>query len=116
VDNKDGTYTFTPTKDYNGQVHFSYDVTDAHGGTTHTGAITTLAAVNDAPDVTAVTDSVTEDTDSHHTVNLLAGATDIEGDQLSISKIQVIFEGHSGPLPKGVGIGPDGHSLVIDTH
>ncbi|WP_176703527.1 cadherin-like domain-containing protein, partial [Vibrio splendidus] len=29
VDNKDGTYTFTPTKDYNGQVHFSYDVTDA---------------------------------------------------------------------------------------
>ncbi|WP_295891466.1 VCBS domain-containing protein [uncultured Vibrio sp.] len=48
VDNKDGTYTFTPTKDYNGQVHFSYDVTDAHGGATHTGASTTLLAQNDA--------------------------------------------------------------------
>ncbi|WP_196374143.1 cadherin-like domain-containing protein, partial [Vibrio crassostreae] len=43
VDNKDGTYTFTPDKDYNGQVHFTYDVKDAHGGVTHTGASTTLA-------------------------------------------------------------------------
>ncbi|CDT78197.1 Putative RTX toxin, VCBS repeat protein [Vibrio coralliirubri] len=62
VDNKDGTYTFTPTKDYNGQVHFSYDVTDAHGGTTHTGANTTLSAVNDAATIAGVdTGSVTED-------------------------------------------------------
>ncbi|MTI03919.1 hypothetical protein E1180_00055, partial [Roseibium denhamense] len=43
-DNQDGTFTFTPEKDYNGQVHFTYDVTDAHGGLTHTGATTTLAA------------------------------------------------------------------------
>nr|WP_240701770.1 VCBS domain-containing protein [Vibrio gallaecicus] len=62
VDNKDGTYTFTPTKDYNGQVHFTYDVTDAHGGTTHTGANTTLSAVNDAATIAGVdTAGVTED-------------------------------------------------------
>ncbi|MCW1890930.1 cadherin-like domain-containing protein [Vibrio chagasii] len=37
-DNKDGTYTLTPPRDYNGQVHFSYDdVTDAHGGVAHWG-------------------------------------------------------------------------------
>uniref|UniRef100_UPI00286F4329 VCBS domain-containing protein n=1 Tax=Flexibacterium corallicola TaxID=3037259 RepID=UPI00286F4329 len=46
-DNKDGTYTFTPEKDYNGQVHFGFDVHDAHGGVTHTGATTTLAAASD---------------------------------------------------------------------
>ncbi|CAH7020047.1 conserved hypothetical protein [Vibrio chagasii] len=62
VDNKDGTYTLTPPRDYNGQVHFSYDVTDAHGGVTHTGATTTLAAINDAAILTSpITGSVTED-------------------------------------------------------
>ncbi|CAH6982126.1 Tandem-95 repeat protein [Vibrio chagasii] len=62
VDNKDGTYTLTPPRDYNGQVHFSYDVTDAHGGVTHTGATTTLAAINDAAILTSPsTGSVTED-------------------------------------------------------
>ncbi|MGC9461351.1 VCBS domain-containing protein, partial [Vibrio genomosp. F10] len=38
----------TPEKDYNGAVHFSYDVKDAHGGVTHTGASTMLSAVGDA--------------------------------------------------------------------
>ncbi|WP_140104375.1 cadherin-like domain-containing protein, partial [Vibrio parahaemolyticus] len=47
-DNQDGTFTFTPDKDYNGQVHFVYDVKDAHGGVAHTGASMTLTAVGDA--------------------------------------------------------------------
>ncbi|WP_175354370.1 VCBS domain-containing protein, partial [Vibrio breoganii] len=42
-DNHDGTFTFTPSHNYNGSVHFTYDVKDAHGGTTHTGASTTLS-------------------------------------------------------------------------
>ncbi|WP_446612380.1 VCBS domain-containing protein [Vibrio jasicida] len=54
-DNHDGTYTFTPTKDYSGQVHFTYDVQDAHGGTTHTGANTTLAATPDKAIISEVT-------------------------------------------------------------
>ncbi|WP_210466954.1 VCBS domain-containing protein, partial [Vibrio crassostreae] len=115
-DNNDGTFTFTPDKDYNGQVHFTYDVADAHGGVTHTGATTTLAAVNDNPDAPPITDSVTEDTDSHHTVNLLGSATDVDGDPLSVSHILVTFEGHTGALPSGVSFAPDGHTLVIDSH
>ncbi|MGR5194404.1 VCBS domain-containing protein, partial [Vibrio rotiferianus] len=115
-DNQDGTYTFTPTKDYNGQVHFSYDVVDAHGGITHTGATSTLAAENDNPDVTPITDSLTEDTDSHHAVDLLGSATDVDGDPLTISQVQVTFEGHTGPLPVGVGFASDGHTLIIDSH
>jgi|GEM_PF-3475345 len=115
-DNHDGTDTFTPTKDYNGDVHFTYDVKDAHGGITRTGATTSLAAVNDNPDVTPITDSVTEDTDAHHSVNLLGTATDVDGDPLTISQVQVTFEGHTGPLPVGVGFAPDGHTLIIDSH
>ncbi|MEZ8205960.1 VCBS domain-containing protein [Vibrio splendidus] len=75
VDNKDGTYTFTPTKDYNGQVHFSYDVTDAHGGTTHTGANTSLAAVNDAATFTGDSSSIKEDTNIHHNAHITGSAT-----------------------------------------
>ncbi|CAK1810729.1 VCBS repeat-containing protein [Vibrio crassostreae] len=114
--NPNGTFTFTPSNDYNGQVHFSYDVKDAHGGVTHTGATTTLVAVNDNPDAQPITDSVTEDTDSHHTVDLLGSAKDVDGDPLSVNHIQVTFEGHTGPLPVGVSIAPDGHTLIIDSH
>ncbi|WP_299357104.1 VCBS domain-containing protein, partial [uncultured Shimia sp.] len=61
-DNGDGTFTFTPGKDYSGAVHFTYDVKDAHGGVTHTGATTTLAAVGDAAVITGTdTGSATED-------------------------------------------------------
>ncbi|TKE60967.1 tandem-95 repeat protein, partial [Vibrio sp. F12] len=60
--NPDGTYTFTPAKDYNGQVHFTYDVKDAHGGVTHTGASTTLAAVDDKTIISGIDHGVaTED-------------------------------------------------------
>jgi VCBS repeat-containing protein len=60
--NTDGTFTFTPDKDYNGQVQFTYEVKDAHGGVTHTGATTSLVAVNDNALITGVdTGNVTED-------------------------------------------------------
>ncbi|WP_282159490.1 VCBS domain-containing protein, partial [Shimia thalassica] len=62
LDNGDATFTFTPEKDYSGAVHFTYDVKDAHGGVTHTGANTTLAAVGDAAVITGTdTGSATED-------------------------------------------------------
>ncbi|MEZ9370990.1 VCBS domain-containing protein, partial [Shewanella sp. 10N.286.51.B2] len=61
LNNADGSFTFTPETDYNGSVHFNYDVKDAHGGITHTGASTTLAAVGDAAIITGVdTGSITE--------------------------------------------------------
>ncbi|WP_407334274.1 VCBS domain-containing protein [Enterovibrio sp. 27052020O] len=64
LNNADGTFTFTPEKDYNGDVHFTYDVKDAHGGITHTGASTNLAAVDDKTVFGGVsTDSVKEDID-----------------------------------------------------
>ncbi|MCZ8489785.1 cadherin-like domain-containing protein [Vibrio lentus] len=52
--NKDGSFSFTPEKDYNGDVHFTYDVKDGHGGVTHTGATTNLAAVGDAATITGM--------------------------------------------------------------
>ncbi|MFA0521099.1 cadherin-like domain-containing protein, partial [Vibrio sp. 10N.222.55.E8] len=48
IDNKDGTYTFNPDADYNGAVHFTYDVQDPQGATVATSASMALAAVADA--------------------------------------------------------------------
>ncbi|MDC5852452.1 VCBS domain-containing protein [Vibrio europaeus] len=62
LDNKDGTYTFTPDRDYNGKVHFTYDVKDAHSGVTHTGATMHLAPVGDAATISGTdSGSITED-------------------------------------------------------
>ncbi|MCG9739845.1 VCBS domain-containing protein [Shewanella insulae] len=115
-DNQDGTYTFTPEKDYNGAVHFSYNVKDAHGGITHTGASTTLTAVNDAPDISPFEERVTEGDPQPHAIDLLQGATDKEGDSLSISHLSISVDGRpaSSQLPTGVTLAPDGHSLVVD--
>ncbi|MGR5175309.1 VCBS domain-containing protein [Vibrio mediterranei] len=117
--NADGTFTFSPEKDYNGQVHFTYDVKDAHGGVTSTGASMILAAVNDNPDTQPITDSVTEDSTNHHVLDLLSGASDKEGDALSVQQLSFSVDGgpESTSLPDGLSLSPDGHTLVVDaTH
>ncbi|KFI10328.1 hypothetical protein IX95_19850 [Vibrio sp. B183] len=82
-DNHDGTYTFTPTKDYNGQVHFTYDVQDAHGGTTHTGASTTLVATPDKAIISEVTTGrVIED--GPHAMHNNGTTTELANGQLQV--------------------------------
>ncbi|WP_373953843.1 VCBS domain-containing protein [Vibrio pomeroyi] len=83
LDNQDGTYTLTPDKDYNGQVHFTYDVKDAHGGTTHTGANTTLVATPDKAIISEVTTgSVIED--GSHAGHYNGTTTELANGQLKV--------------------------------
>ncbi|RZL59344.1 MAG: tandem-95 repeat protein, partial [Variovorax sp.] len=63
VVNEDGTYTYTPGKDFNGTDEFTVVVDDGHGGKTTSTVTVDVTPVNDAPD--AVNDgpiAVTEDT------------------------------------------------------
>ncbi|USD42311.1 VCBS domain-containing protein [Vibrio sp. SCSIO 43135] len=121
--NSDGSYSFDPS-------HASYQylkdgetltitvpvtVTDEHHASAHSNLVITVVGTNDAPKVTPITDSVTEDTDTHHQVDFLQGATDVEGDTLSISHIQCIYQGHAGALPNGIGFAKDGHTLIVDS-
>ncbi|PKH87756.1 VCBS domain-containing protein [Colwellia sp. Bg11-28] len=114
VDNNDGTYTLTQEQDYNGEVHFTYDVKDAHGGVTHTDASTTLAAVNDKPDVTPLTDSILEG--ASHNIDLLTGSTDKEGDTLHVEQFSYSVDGAPSTtnVPAGLSFAADGHSLIVD--
>ena len=56
TDNKDGTYTFTPDKDFNGEIRLTYDVVDGHGGSVSTQAKFDLTAT---PDNAIITDAQT---------------------------------------------------------
>ena len=49
VDNGNGTFTITPTANYNGAVSLSYNVIDGNGGSVAASQSYSLAAVNDAP-------------------------------------------------------------------
>ncbi|MBB2796809.1 UNVERIFIED_ORG: Ca2+-binding RTX toxin-like protein, partial [Rhizobium pisi] len=89
VNNNNGTWTFTPDANYNGAVSLSYTVIDGHGGSVPASQTFTLAAVNDAPVLSGSAATLvagTEDTPyTISTADLLAGFSDVDGDQLSVS-------------------------------
>jgi VCBS repeat-containing protein len=101
VDNGNGTITFTPDANYNGNVNFTYTISDGHGGTTSGTASMNIAAVNDGPTTSTVNLNGTEDTTITITQNqLLANATDIDGNQLSVSNLSsgngTLVDNHNG--------------------
>ncbi|GAM76306.1 T1SS secreted agglutinin RTX [Vibrio ishigakensis] len=83
VENPDGSFTITPSENFFGEVEFTYDVTDAIE-TVSTGLNLTVNPVNDLPDVPDLTFN-TYDGESLVVTQeqLLAQATDIEGDDLT---------------------------------
>ena len=58
VINNNGSYTFTPTANYNGTASFSYKANDGTSSSTEATVTINLAAVNDAPVSTPVTATV----------------------------------------------------------
>ncbi|MES2715410.1 MAG: cadherin-like domain-containing protein, partial [Pseudomonadota bacterium] len=81
VANADGTFTITPTANFNGAVTLSYNVVDGNGGSVAANQSYSLAAVNDAPTgaPTAVLAAGTEDTAYIvSAADLLAGFSDVD--------------------------------------
>ncbi|MFW2592011.1 Ig-like domain-containing protein, partial [Aliarcobacter butzleri] len=63
--NEDGTFTYTPAKDYNGADSFEYTITDVDGDTSTAVVSLTVNPVNDVP--VAVNDTFTLDEDASYT-------------------------------------------------
>ncbi|WP_311201725.1 cadherin-like domain-containing protein [Sulfitobacter sp. S223] len=76
VNNGDGTVTFTPAPDFNGEATITYTVTDPDGASDDGQAVVTVTPVNDAP--VAVDDADTTDFNTAVTVDLLANDTDVD--------------------------------------
>jgi ELWxxDGT repeat protein len=87
VTNNDGTYTVTPTANYNGSVALTYDVVDGNGGSVAAGRSFTLAPANDAPTGSATASLPAGTENAPYIVSaakLLEGFSDVDGDTLSV--------------------------------
>ncbi|WIX33732.1 Ig-like domain-containing protein [Salinicola sp. JS01] len=95
--NADGTITFTPAADYNGNASFTYTVSDGQGGTDTATVGVRVTPVNDAPvagddnaDPTAANDALTTTEDTALTITpatLLSNDRDVDGDSLTITSV-----------------------------
>jgi len=85
TDNGDGTWTFEPAADFNGDINLSYGVSDGVSATSASGTVE-VSAINDAAEVSTPTAfSMNEDgTLTIAESDLLANATDVDGDNLSV--------------------------------
>ncbi|WP_060981415.1 tandem-95 repeat protein [Vibrio splendidus] len=96
TDNGDGTYTLIPDADFNGDVSFTFDVSDGDD-VVSTNLELTVSPVNDGPEVQDQTFTVGEDgVLTFNDQDLLTGAMDIEGDDLSVEG--VTYTGADGVL------------------
>ncbi|MEP5659139.1 MAG: cadherin-like domain-containing protein, partial [Hyphomicrobiales bacterium] len=88
TDNGDGTWTFTPDPEFNGDVSISFDVSDGQSTTPGTGIIN-VKPINDGPAAGNVDLGATaEDTSvTFSEADLLANSSDIDGDTLSVTSV-----------------------------
>ncbi|MDF5678219.1 tandem-95 repeat protein, partial [Vibrio parahaemolyticus] len=96
VENADGSFTITPDANFNGDIDITFDVSDGSDTLVATADLT-VNPVNDLPQpedqaFTIGEDGVLTFTDA----DLLTGATDIEGDDLSVEG--VTYTGADGVL------------------
>ena len=85
VINPDGTLSYTPDADANGQDTFTYTAVDKNGAQTTATVMVDITPVNDAPVATDDTLAVSADTSYSGNANLLDNDTDIDGDALSVA-------------------------------
>ena len=89
--NENGSFTITPTGNYNGPIHLTYTVSDGQGGNTQATQSFTVTAVNDAPTLTSALATLApsaEDTaKSISAADLIKGYTDVDGDKMSVQNL-----------------------------
>jgi CshA-type fibril repeat protein len=86
--NANGTYTFTPTANYNGIVPvIEYTVSDGQGASTNGNLTIVIGAVNDAPIV--VNDIKSEPVNTLIVDNVLTNDRDVEAATLTVTNIMI---------------------------
>ncbi|MGR3812554.1 MAG: tandem-95 repeat protein [Cognatishimia activa] len=97
TNNGDGTFTYSANGAFEhlaeGETStdsFTYTVDDGNGGTSTETATITITGQNDAPAAAAIDAGTVDEDGGSQTIDLLASATDIDGDNLSVSGISVV--------------------------
>ncbi|MEQ6247885.1 cadherin-like domain-containing protein [Sulfitobacter sp. HNIBRBA3233] len=83
VINADGTLTFTPNPDFNGDAVIDYTITDGRGGFDDSIVTVTVNPVQDPP--VALDDVASTEEDTTVTISVLANDSDPDGDPLTIT-------------------------------
>ncbi|PTX55830.1 CshA-type fibril repeat protein [Litoreibacter ponti] len=84
LNNGDGTVTFTPAPDFNGEATISYEISDGNGGTDTAVHTITVTPEGDAPE--AEDDVAETDEDTPVTIDVLANDSDPDGDPLEVTE------------------------------
>lgn len=120
VINGDGTVTFTPSPNYNGQESFEVMVSDGSGGSTTITVTVTVNPVPDAPVISGNLDDITVNEDSSVGVAILDNAYDPDGDPISITAVTqpshgtiVVNGGTVTYIPVANYNGPDSFDFTI---
>jgi Ca2+-binding RTX toxin-like protein len=84
-----GVYTYTPAENFNGTDSFTFSANDGAASSNIATISLSVAAVNDAPRASNIDlGTLAEDTSfTITTAQLLANATDVDGDSLSVSHV-----------------------------
>jgi len=106
--NSDGSFEYTPERNFNGSDSFTYRINDGNGETDTATVNLTVNPVNDAP--VAQDNEMTANEDNTVTIDVLSNDSDPENDELSISNLNV--EGTNGTVTNQNGTleyDPDGN-------
>jgi VCBS repeat-containing protein len=110
VNNGDGTFTFTPAADFNGDAVFEYLVSDGQGGT-DTGSVTVaVAPVNDLP--VPVADTASTDEDTAVSKDVIANDTDVDNPNSDLKIARANIRGGQEGLGS-IEIGADGRTITF---
>ncbi len=96
---EDGSLTYEPGADFNGEDSFTYKATDGQDESNTATVIVTVAAVNDQP--VANPDSATTQYDTPVEIKVLSNDEDVDGDQLTVSNSTQPSNGQVECTPAG---------------
>ncbi|WP_313086131.1 retention module-containing protein [Pseudomonas sp.] len=108
--NPDGTWTFTPAKDWHGDVSFDFGVSDGSVTVTNTASLA-VSAVNDGPVTSA--DSATTGEDTSVTLDVLANDRDADSDNLTIIGVGSVSLKADGTVAGTVSLSADGSKVTF---
>ncbi len=107
TNNGDGTFTYSPGINYNGADSLTYTVSDSNGGEATASISITVDPVNDAPVAADNSFFSQEDVPTSLSLGLLlAGATDVDGDNL-------ILAGYTQPVYGTLTENSHGHFVYL---
>ncbi len=120
--NPDGSFIYTPSSNFHGSDHFSYQARDALSGSETATVVITVNPVNDAPRASGDSFSMSEDGVLTVTASgVLANDSDVEGDPLTSElfapaasgAVTLAPDGSFEYLPNGDFHGADSFSYVV---